>query len=141
MARNFAERDATAENLDVLLDLIDSQITYRSRYLVGVALAPVRDMALLDPNNPRSVAFQVARINEHLATLPTLRQDGMLEPPQRIARSLDAEITVAEAAKLDVAEDPRLRAAASARSPTRSRRATSCSGSNAVRAEPLTGLA
>ena len=35
-----------------MLDLIDSQITYSSRYLVGVALAPVRDMALLDPFNP-----------------------------------------------------------------------------------------
>ena len=45
----------------MLLDLIDSQITYRSRYLTGVALAPVRDMALLDPFNPRSVAFQVER--------------------------------------------------------------------------------
>ena len=31
--------------LDVLLDLINSQITYRSRYLVGVAPYPVRDMA------------------------------------------------------------------------------------------------
>ena len=60
-----------ADNLDVLLDLIDSQITYRSRYLIGVALAPVRDMALLDPFNPRSVAFQVARIDDHLASLPS----------------------------------------------------------------------
>ena len=58
--------EATAENLDVLLDLIDRQITYRSRYLVGVALAPVRDMVLLDPFNPRSVGFQ---IEAHQTTL------------------------------------------------------------------------
>ncbi len=101
LARIFAERDGTIENLEVLLDLIDSQITYRSRYLVGAALAPVRDIALLDPANPRSVAFQAARINEHLQVLPTLRQDGMLEAPQRISRMLDAEIAVAEAASLD----------------------------------------
>ena len=55
-----------------MLDLINSQITYSSRYLVGAALAPVRDMALLDPFNPRSVAFQVNRIDEGIATLPVL---------------------------------------------------------------------
>ena len=58
-ARQFAGDDATVETLDVLLDLINSQITYRSRYIAGVALAPVLDMAMLDPFNPRSVAFQV----------------------------------------------------------------------------------
>ena len=54
----------------MLLDLIDSQITYRSRTLIGVALAPVRDMALLDPYNPRSVAFQTEIIAEHIGDLP-----------------------------------------------------------------------
>ena len=49
------------DDLDLLLDLVDCQITYRARYLVGVALAPVRDLAMLDPFNPRSVAFQIER--------------------------------------------------------------------------------
>ena len=68
----------------MLLDLIDLQITYRSRTLIGVALAPVRDMALLDPFNPRSVAFQVNLIDEHLAALPALKQDGVPEEPRRM---------------------------------------------------------
>ena len=58
-ARQFAYDEAGDEDLDVLLTLVDCQITYRSRYLVGPALAPVRDLAVLDPYNPRSVAFQV----------------------------------------------------------------------------------
>ena len=95
-ARSLADRDATAEALDLLLDLIDSQITYRSRYLVGAALAPVRDMAFLDPFNPRSVAFQAARIDEHLAALPTLRDDGILEVPRRIALGIAADLAVDE---------------------------------------------
>ena len=102
MARQFADKDATAENLDVLLDIIDSQITYRSRYVFGIALAPVRDMVLLDPYNPRSVAFQTARIAEQLAGLPALRTDGMLEPPHRITTSLLGDLAVEEAAKIDV---------------------------------------
>ena len=60
-ARQFAFDEAGEEDLDVLLTLVDCQITYRSRYLVGPVLAPVRDLAVLDPYNPRSVAFQVDR--------------------------------------------------------------------------------
>ena len=88
LARQFAHQEATEHNLDVLLDLIDSQITYRSRTLIGVALAPVRDMALLDPFNPRSVAFQTKLIDEHIANLPVLRQDGLPEEPLRLATLL-----------------------------------------------------
>jgi uncharacterized alpha-E superfamily protein len=84
-----------------MLDLIDSQITYRSRYLVGMALAPVRDMALLDPFNPRSVAFQVNRIDEGISTLPVLRRDGMLEEPRRLTTLLRAELTTEQAESLD----------------------------------------
>ena len=98
--RNFAADEATSENLDILLDLIDSQITYRSRYVVGPALSAVRDMALLDPYNPRSVAFQMKRVDEHLATLPTLTEDGMPEAPRRLSIKLAADIAVEQAEKL-----------------------------------------
>ena len=56
--------------LDVLLELCDSQITYRQRYVMIAARAPVIDLVVLDPNNPRSVAYQFDRIEEHLAALP-----------------------------------------------------------------------
>lgn len=102
-ARQFAFDGATGENLDVLLDLIDSQITYRSRYVVGPALVAVRDMALLDPQNPRSLAFQLARLDEHLAGLPALAADGMPEAPRRISLRLAAEAAAGEAERLDTA--------------------------------------
>ena len=102
--RQLAERDATSEHLDALLDLIDSQITYRSRYVVGPALAAVRDMAMLDPYNPRSVGFQIARIDEHLAGLPTLRPDGMPEQPRRRSLQLAAELATRDADELDSAQ-------------------------------------
>jgi len=101
-ARQFAYDEAGDEDLDLLLTLVDCQITYRSRYLVGPALAPVRDLAVLDPYNPRSVAFQVAVLNEHIAALPTLKEHGLIERPQRLAVALQAMLTTAEAAALDV---------------------------------------
>jgi uncharacterized alpha-E superfamily protein len=100
-ARHFMQKEAAADGLDTLLDLVDSQITYRSRYLMGVAAIPVRDMVVLDPFNPRSVAFQVARVSEHLADLPTLNDDGMLEAPRRRVLKLAAEIATSVAASLE----------------------------------------
>jgi uncharacterized circularly permuted ATP-grasp superfamily protein/uncharacterized alpha-E superfamily protein len=100
-ARQLADKPSTDNNLDVLLDLIDSQITFRSRYLTGVAPAPVRDMALLDPYNPRSVAFQVFAIDDHIAGLPVLRQDGVLEEPRRLSTQLRAELSTEDADRMD----------------------------------------
>ncbi|MBO0734553.1 MAG: circularly permuted type 2 ATP-grasp protein, partial [Methylocapsa sp.] len=101
-ARHFGSGEAPADDLDVLLDLVDSQITFRSRYLMGLALNPVRDMVVLDPFNPRSVAFQVERLGEHLETLPLLSDDGMLEAPRRLILKLDAEVATATAQSLDI---------------------------------------
>src|SRR5271154_657018 len=101
LARQFGYQEATEHNLDVLLDLIDSQITYRSRTLIGVALAPVRDMSLLDPFNPRSVAFQAKLIAEHIAALPLLRHDGLPEEPIRLATLLSAELAAEYADEIE----------------------------------------
>jgi uncharacterized alpha-E superfamily protein len=100
-ARQFAYDEAGDEDLDVLLTLVDCQITYRSRYLVGPVLAPVRDLAVLDPYNPRSVAFQVNALNEHIAELPSLKEHGLIERPQRLAVAAQAMLATAEATTLD----------------------------------------
>jgi uncharacterized circularly permuted ATP-grasp superfamily protein/uncharacterized alpha-E superfamily protein len=100
-ARQFAYDEAGGEDLDVLLTLVDCQITYRSRYLVGPLLAPVRDLVVLDPYNPRSVAFQVSALNDHIASLPSLKEGGLIERPQRLAVALQATLTTTEAASLD----------------------------------------
>ena len=70
LVRCFAPGGAPDGGLDVLLELADSQITYRQRYVMVAARAPVIDLVMLDPNNPRSVAFQLDRIETHLAALP-----------------------------------------------------------------------
>src|SRR3954451_10933545 len=101
LARQFAWEDAGDEDLDVLLTLVDCQITYRSRYLIAPVLAPVRDLVVLDPYNPRSVAFQVAALNDHIAELPALKEGGLIERPQRLAVALRGRLTTGEAAELD----------------------------------------
>lgn len=79
---------ASANDLSALLDLIDGQALYRSRYLTMPYIGPVFDMVLLDPAQPRGLAFQMARVEEHLSALPRLEDSGMPEPPLRLARQV-----------------------------------------------------
>ena len=48
-------------SLRLLLELGDSYMTYRSRYLMTPLTAPVLDLLLLDETNPRGIAFQLPR--------------------------------------------------------------------------------
>lgn len=86
--RRFALDDTRADTLEALLELMDCQTTYRSRYVLGVTLAPVLDLALIDETNPRSVAFQLACIAEHLAALPGAAPGEPMDPTARIAQRL-----------------------------------------------------
>jgi len=84
-----------------LLELADSQITYRLRYVMVAARAPVIDLVALDPNNPRSIVYQLARIETHLAAVPRRGMDGRLSPPEQIASALATRMRTAEAASID----------------------------------------
>jgi len=90
-----------ADELGMVLDLCDSQIVYRSRYLTGPMRNPVFDLVLLDPDNPRSLTFQVAEIVAHLEHLPRLRDDTMTEQPLREARALLGVLGSATARDMD----------------------------------------
>ncbi len=99
--RVFGMANGTIDDLSTLLDLADSQISYRQRYLTGIARVPVVDLVALDPGNPRSLAFQVDRICDHVRALPVLGDDGMDEPQQAVATLLVSIVSTATAATLD----------------------------------------
>jgi uncharacterized alpha-E superfamily protein len=100
-ALRFCGEDVSAEDLGVMLSLADSQIAYGARYLVGVSRNAVCDMAVLDPNNPRSVAYQLQAITAHLDVLPALAADGLPEPHRRRALALATTLQTAEADEFD----------------------------------------
>ncbi len=91
--------------LDCLLELADSQITYRLRYVMVAAPAPVIDLVALDSNNPRSIAYQLARIETHLAALPKRGDESRLSPPEQVATALATRFRTVEAGFID---DPML---------------------------------
>jgi len=56
--------------LEAVLDIADSAMTYRRRYLAAVQPHAVLDLLLADESNPRSVAFAIAALSQHAAALP-----------------------------------------------------------------------
>ena len=101
MARLLAGARDEAGAMAALLDLCDSQITFGSRYLAAPSRPAVLDLVLLDPANPRSLAFQVLAMGEHIAGLPRLGEAQMPEPPELLARGLAAPLASLAIAEVD----------------------------------------
>ena len=55
--------------LELLLEVADSSMTYRSRYFTEIQVAPVLDLLMNDDMNPRSLAFQISDLSAHSAVL------------------------------------------------------------------------
>jgi uncharacterized circularly permuted ATP-grasp superfamily protein/uncharacterized alpha-E superfamily protein len=86
--------------LEVLLEIADSSLTYRSRYLTSMQENLVIDLLLLDEANPRSAAFQLARLREDIDQLPESASLTHRPPEWRLAVRLLTAVQVAEAAEL-----------------------------------------
>lgn len=74
--------EAESGRIRAVLEIADSAMTYRSRYLNAFDVSPLIDLLLLDDTNPRGLAFQLAAIERNLKELPRLtpaqRHDGAL---------------------------------------------------------------
>jgi len=65
-----AQQPARVEHgLRLALELCDSSITYRSRYLSVLQPAPALDLLLADEGNPRGLAFQLTAIRSLLSEI------------------------------------------------------------------------
>jgi uncharacterized alpha-E superfamily protein len=85
-------------SLEMLLEVADSSITYRSRYFTILQAAPVVDLLMNDEANPRSLAFQLKDLARHCGGLsgmpsgsdwPVLKQRQM---EAAAARLLHADV-------------------------------------------------
>lgn len=91
---------ADSGQLEAVLEIADSFLTYRSRYLASMRPDLVLDLLLLDGANPRSVTFQIARLREHLAHLPDGGSGGDRPAEWRLAARLLTEAQLTDAAEL-----------------------------------------
>lgn len=80
--------------LEALLTASESIVTYRRRYRGSLRTADMLDLLLLDADNPRSLAFSLRAVRDHLAALPA--SSGSTRPE----RLVDELITLVD--ELDV---------------------------------------
>ena len=78
-------RKSTGSALEALLEVSDSIMTYRARYRTAFQLAPVLDLLLMDETNPKSLAFQVSRLADHVEHLPRHSDRRFASPEERLA--------------------------------------------------------
>jgi uncharacterized alpha-E superfamily protein len=69
--------------LEWLLELSDSLLTYRVRYMQHPDWESVVDLMLIDERNPRSACFQLAKLVKHVRLLPNAGLvDGLADMDQ-----------------------------------------------------------
>jgi uncharacterized circularly permuted ATP-grasp superfamily protein/uncharacterized alpha-E superfamily protein len=109
----IAERGADeSARLHALLQLCDSYFAYRARYLTTPEAAPAIDLLILDESNPRSLAFQIARMDEELGALP--RSTPSRNPEHKATLTLLTTLRCAEADALAAVDDAGARTALAA---------------------------
>lgn len=100
----FCSPQAGADELALFLELFDSLITYRNRYYFAAELGPVIDLLILDESNPRSVAFQVLQLEDHLEKIPHDQSQAYRGDGERHILKLLTDLRLAEGPLL--AQDP-----------------------------------
>ena len=94
--------------LEALLEVAESAITYRRRYGGELQAVPALDLLLTDETNPRSLAFQLVALDEHVVHLPGGGARAARE--ERIALGALTRARIAEVTELcHVEEGKRLR--------------------------------
>jgi uncharacterized alpha-E superfamily protein len=73
LALKIALQQEKQTGLDWLLEVADSIITYRSRYMSAPEWLPTLDLLILDQANPRSVAFQLHGLDQYVERLEKMQ--------------------------------------------------------------------
>jgi uncharacterized alpha-E superfamily protein len=101
------ERHVATDSLlfESVLTAAESIITYRRRYRSQAQLQTLLDLLLVDAANPRSVAFQLDRLADDLAALPSIELDGRLSGPARHVLEASTHLRLADTELLARADD------------------------------------
>ena len=77
-------------DLNWVLELADSSVTYRSRYMARPQWLPMLDLLVRDAHNPRSVYFQLKGLNDFVRRIEDAYGEGVEERLDTAVMSLEA---------------------------------------------------
>ena len=92
--------DADGLILESILVATESIITYRRRYRSHADRESLLELLVADPSNPRSMRYQVDRLDEAIAALPGNRAIGSISPEEQSVAELRATVRSADLARL-----------------------------------------
>jgi uncharacterized circularly permuted ATP-grasp superfamily protein/uncharacterized alpha-E superfamily protein len=96
--------DDESARLEALLEVAESAITYRRRYRGELQAVPVLDLLLSDETNPRSLVFQLAALEQHLAHVRGAGAGAERTLDERLALAALARVRLADVAELCAVE-------------------------------------
>ena len=113
--RTMMAPGAARVHMEVLLEVGDSLLTYRARYLSQLQIAPVVDLLLTDDSNPRSVLFQASELVRHVSQLPR-PEDVVRNSAERRAIALSSSLMTLDVMRICSGSGEELRSALEAAS-------------------------
>lgn len=91
--------------LESVLNTADSALTYRRRYRSHLQLDTALDLLLLDDTNPRSLRYQLERLQTHVGGLPRERNGHELSKEERMILEASTQLRLVEISRLTQVED------------------------------------
>lgn len=85
---------------DLALEIGDSVVSHRSRYLVPANTDSVVDLLGLDPQNPRSIRYHISRTREHIAHMPRQDTGHRLTDVARLVLDVETRLAVSQSDKI-----------------------------------------
>ncbi len=90
--------------METVLVICDSLNTYRRRYHSYMHLPTVIELILMDPHHPRSLAYQLGCLQQHVAELPRTQGSHRLGEDQRAVLESYTDLRLADAVQLSLIE-------------------------------------
>jgi uncharacterized circularly permuted ATP-grasp superfamily protein/uncharacterized alpha-E superfamily protein len=90
---------------EALLGILHSVKTYRRRYRSRIQMGAVLDLVLLDESNPRSLAFQLVGVEEHVIALVHDDESGQRSRAERLALEALTTLRLFDVASVADADD------------------------------------
>lgn len=90
---------------DSMLTIVDSLMTYRRRYRYGIKIPALLELVIYDENNPRSLAYQLSTLEQHITALPHQNDKGSRTELERLALETATLVRLADVNRLAQASE------------------------------------
>jgi uncharacterized alpha-E superfamily protein len=90
---------------DSMLTIVDSLMTYRRRYRYEIRIPELLELVIYDENNPRSLAYQLATLEQHISKLPNHNESVSRTELERLALETATLVRLADVNRLALANE------------------------------------